>query len=156
MTHLISAVRLIDLSALEVHQLYKLRVDVFVHEQKTPYAEIDDIDAEQGTWHIIAKKSNKIVGCARVYQKGADTSFGRFAVHPDERGIGLGQNLFRTAMEQAYKVWPDQDVVLDSQEPVLGFYSEQGFVAEGELFGEAGVPHQPMRLTAAQLADYVS
>ncbi|WP_161796002.1 hypothetical protein [Corynebacterium renale] len=31
-----------DLSVREVHDLYKLRVDVFVGEQETPYYEIDD------------------------------------------------------------------------------------------------------------------
>lgn len=156
MTHLISAVRLIDLSALEVHQLYKLRVDIFVHEQNTPYAEIDDIDAEQDTWHIIAKQGTAIVGTARVYPKGEDTAFGRFAVHPDQRGTGLGSDLFRASMEQARKVWPDRDVVLDAQASLTDYYTKRGFTAEGEQYDDTGVPHQPMRMTAAQLAYFVT
>ncbi|WP_018297261.1 GNAT family N-acetyltransferase [Corynebacterium lubricantis] len=156
MTNLISAVRLIDLSALEVHQLYKLRVDVFVHEQKTPYAEIDDADAEQDTWHIIAKKNNKIVGYARIYPHGSDTGFGRFVIHPDERGTGLGPEVFRAAMERARKEWPERDVVLDAQETFQDFYTERGFKPDGELYDDTGVPHQPMRLTAAELAYYLS
>ena len=41
MPHIITAAPLGQLAALDVHQLYKLRVDVFVHEQRCPYAEID-------------------------------------------------------------------------------------------------------------------
>ena len=46
MPHFISAAPLGQLAALDVHQLYKLRVDVFVHEQRCPYAEIDATDAD--------------------------------------------------------------------------------------------------------------
>ena len=49
MPHFISAAPLGQLAALDVHHLYKLRVDVFVHEQRSPYAEIDATDADPQT-----------------------------------------------------------------------------------------------------------
>lgn len=54
MPHFISAAPLGQLAALDVHQLYKLRVDVFVHEQRCPYAEIDATDADPQTVHLLA------------------------------------------------------------------------------------------------------
>lgn len=57
-----------DLHALEVHALYKLRVDIFVHEQQCPYAEIDTTDALDTTQHILAWDDNgDLLGCARVF-----------------------------------------------------------------------------------------
>lgn len=50
----ITAAPLAALAPLDVHALYKLRVDVFVHEQATPYAEIDDTDAQPSTIHLLA------------------------------------------------------------------------------------------------------
>ena len=45
---------LVEMTPFEVHQLYKLRVDVFVAEQHCPYNEIDDQDADPDTRHILA------------------------------------------------------------------------------------------------------
>lgn len=50
----ITAAPLAALAPLDVHALYKLRVDVFVREQATPYAEIDDTDAQPSTIHLLA------------------------------------------------------------------------------------------------------
>lgn len=50
----ITAAPLAGLAPLDVHALYKLRVDVFVHEQATPYAEIDNTDAQPSTIHLLA------------------------------------------------------------------------------------------------------
>ncbi len=53
MTYRIQTGTLADLTPLDVHTLYKLRVDVFVNEQQVPYAEIDDIDAANDTVHFL-------------------------------------------------------------------------------------------------------
>lgn len=69
MPHFISAAPLGQLAALDVHQLYKLRVDVFVHEQRCPYAEIDATDADPQTVHLLAwdTDSHELLGTARVF-----------------------------------------------------------------------------------------
>ena len=41
-----------EMTPQQVHQLYKLRVDVFVAEQNCPFNEIDDQDADPETKHI--------------------------------------------------------------------------------------------------------
>ena len=69
MPHIISAAPLGQLAALDVHQLYKLRVDVFVHEQRCPYAEIDATDADPQTVHLLAwdADTHELLGTARVF-----------------------------------------------------------------------------------------
>ena len=142
----ISTSRLIDLSAREVHELYKLRVDIFVAEQTTPYAEIDDIDTESTTWHLLARKDGSLIGTARVFPRGDDCVIGRFAVAPDHRGSGVARLLFEEALKVAAERAPGRDVVLEAQAPLVDYYAGFGFEAEGEPYDDTGVPHQLMRL----------
>lgn len=44
-----------QLTAREAHELFKLRVDVFVAEQATPFAELDETDAAADTFHVLAR-----------------------------------------------------------------------------------------------------
>jgi predicted GNAT family N-acyltransferase len=39
----------------------------------------------------------------------------------------------------------DTEVALSAQTHALGFYRRHGFCAEGEVYEEAGIPHQAMR-----------
>ncbi len=142
----ISTSRLIDLSALEVHELYKLRVDVFVAEQATPYAEIDDTDADQGTWHLLARKDGELIGTARVFPHEGDSVIGRFTVTPGHRGTGVARQLFEEALKVAAERAPEKDVVLEAQVPLVEYYAGFGFEPEGEPYDDTGVPHQRMRL----------
>lgn len=142
----ISTSRLIDLSAREVHELYKLRVDIFVAEQTTPYAEIDDTDADSNTWHLLAHKDGSLIGTARVFPRGDDSVIGRFAVTPAHRGAGVARQLFEEALQVAAERAPGKDVVLESQSPLVDYYAGFGFEPEGESYDDTGVPHQRMRL----------
>lgn len=137
-----------EMTPLEVHQLYKLRVDVFVAEQDCPYNEIDDQDANPDTRHILAiddaPSATTVVGCARVFPTDTGSRFGRFVMRPDYRGTGLGHEIVRAGIEYTQR-WPD-DLVIEAQAGLVGYYSQFGLVAEGEEFLDTGIPHRRMRL----------
>src|SRR5699024_8165775 len=61
----VSASPLAQMGPLDVHALYKLRVDVFVAEQDCPYAEIDETDADPGTTHLLARSRRPVPPRAR-------------------------------------------------------------------------------------------
>ncbi|AGG67758.1 GNAT family N-acetyltransferase [Corynebacterium callunae] len=174
MTRYFAVSNLLELSSLEVHKLYKLRVDIFVHEQATPYAEIDDIDAAPTTNHILAWQRHETLpstleGCARlvpttVTELSAYTGvkielddaaplsqLGRPAVAKAERGTGLSTELMHNALRLAYEQYPERDVVLNAQLPLVDFYKEFGFEACGPEFSDTGVAHLPMVLDAEKL-----
>lgn len=161
MTTFYAVSHLAELSPLEVHRLYKLRVDVFVHEQQTPYAEIDDIDALDTTFHVLAWSNeggrNELVGTARLFPSEWEgepvMQLGRVAVVPARRGDGLAQELLRQTLRLSFEQAPGRDVVLSAQEPLIGYYREFGFEPIGELFTDTTVPHQQMRLSVARLAE---
>ena len=64
---MISLKSLHEMTPMQVHQLYKLRVDVFVAEQNCPFNEIDDQDAAPETRHILAFDGETLAGCARIF-----------------------------------------------------------------------------------------
>lgn len=161
MALLITSHPLSELSSLEVHQMYKLRVDVFVHEQQCTYAEIDDHDAEPSTHHVLAWDVEKhvLLGTARIFPTEIDKQkawkFGRFCLAPTARGTGLAADI----MAHALALSESESVILDAQVPLVEFYQDFGFKPVGEEFDDEGMMHQPMRrdtpgiLETAALAD---
>lgn len=157
MTEFFAISHLAQLSALEVHKLYKLRVDIFVHEQKCPYAEIDDIDAALDTEHVLAWGTGKqLLGTARLYPEtinGAEVlHLGRVCVLPERRGSGLANEIMKNTLQRASEWKPTADVILDSQSPLVGWYEQFGFEVAGEEYDWDGVAHTPMVKKAVQPA----
>lgn len=159
MTIFYASATLAELSPLEVHRLYKLRVDVFVHEQQTPFAEIEDLDAAPGTTHLMALRageSTELVGTIRLAPEVDGTvRLGRLAVHPGQRGTEVAPGLIERALRHIADRTPGADVVLSAQEPLIGYYEKFGFTPVGELTDDTGMPHQPMLLTADQVEQLV-
>lgn len=138
----------------DVHQLYKLRVDVFVHEQQCPYQEIDDTDAAPDTRHILAFANDEqhLVGTARMFPSTVDVEghdvevaqFGRFAVAADARGTGVARRIMEYALQLAEQILPGAPVFLEAQAPLVDYYAGYGFAVCGPEFLDEGVPHVPM------------
>lgn len=68
---------------------------------------------------------------------------GRLAVLPAARGTGLGAELVR-AIEAAGAERGASEVELHAQVRALGFYERLGYVAEGPVYDDAGIPHRTM------------
>jgi ElaA protein len=68
---------------------------------------------------------------------------GRVAVAKPCREKGIGKQLMLAALEQL-KRDAFAAAVLTAQVQVIGFYEKLGFVAEGPVFDEAGIPHRKM------------
>ena len=156
MPHFISAAPLGQLAALDVHQLYKLRVDVFVHEQRCPYAEIDATDANPQTVHLLAwdADTHELLGTARVFpaapaddaalSDATGAQIGRFALAPAARGTGLGRELLQAVIDLGERMHPGKPLYLEAQAGLVDYYASFGFTPTGEPFDDEGVPHQPM------------
>ncbi|WP_049622866.1 GNAT family N-acetyltransferase [Frateuria defendens] len=128
--------------------LRAVRLEVFVHEQQVPEAlEWDELDAE--AIHVLARdEAGQPVGCGRLT---TERKIGRMAVRRPWRGSGAGAALLRELVAQARALgWPE--VALDAQVQAIGFYEREGFVAEGEVFDDAGIPHRRMRRALAPTA----
>lgn len=131
--------------ALEGEALKAIRMEVFVHEQKVPVEEeIDALDPLAKHW--LAHWAGQPVGTARaVAKEGAIWKVGRVAVRRQARGKGVGAELMK-AIARAAAAEGVKQLVLDAQNHAMPFYEGLGYVAEGEEFLDANIPHHHMRL----------
>lgn len=129
--------------------LLDLRATVFIREQGVPeQCERDGLDPD--CWHVLARdRSGQPIGCGRLTPK---HKIGRMAVLPAWRGQGVGLALLRELVVRARALgWPE--VALDAQVSAIGFYEREGFVAQGEEFEDASLPHRSMRLALPAISD---
>jgi len=129
-------------------QAAALRVAVFVEEQGVSRdLEMDEYDVI--ATHFVAIEEGRVLGTLRVVikEKAAPAKIGRVAVAKDFRGQGIGAAMMSMAISHFLSEGV-KHFVLTAQLPVIGFYEKLGFVAEGGVFEEAGIPHRTMRLGA--------
>ncbi|MCQ8103768.1 GNAT family N-acetyltransferase [Methylomonas sp. SURF-2] len=137
--------------AADFADLRLIRQEVFVDEQGiAPDIEFDELDRH--CHHVIARdRQSRPIGTGRLT---ADGKIGRMAVLRDWRGQRVGQSLLRFLLEKARRLGLET-VSANAQLAALDFYRKAGFVAEGEVFMEAGIPHQIMRLSLQPLDNTV-
>ncbi|MEU1756560.1 GNAT family N-acetyltransferase [Micromonospora matsumotoense] len=155
-----------ELDARTFHDLLRLRIDVFVVEQRCPYPELDGRDVEPGTRHLwlthdgdlprdgilprdgdvprdgVLPRDGDVLAYLRLLaDPGGVTRIGRVVVAPAARGGGLAGRL----MTEALRLVGDRPCVLEAQAHLSGFYAGHGFTVTGPQYVEDGIPHLPMR-----------
>jgi ElaA protein len=138
----VSVLRFDELDLRTAYDVWRLRQQVFVVEQASPYPDLDGRDREPGARHLLLRKSDtdELVGYARVLDDGDAVRIGRVVVARAERGRGLAGELIRKAMTLV----GDRPARLDAQTHLTGWYASYGFTASGPEFVEDGVAHLPM------------
>lgn len=128
----------------EFEACYAIRKTVFVEEQAVPLElELDEYD--DIATHFLLRDGDAPLATARLLDKHGRAKIGRVAVLQEARGRGLGLLLMRAVLDEARRQG-FSEAVLDSQTYAIPFYERLGFVAEGEEFDDAGIPHYLMRL----------
>ncbi|MEV6447118.1 GNAT family N-acetyltransferase [Amycolatopsis sp. NPDC051716] len=130
-----------ELTAAQLHDILRLRVDVFVVEQKAAYPELDGRDLRPDTRHLWFEDDGAVLAYLRVLlDPGGIRRIGRVVTAAPARGAGLAARLMDAALTTP------GEYVLDAQTYVQGFYARYGFVPEGpEYTDEDGIPHIKMR-----------
>jgi ElaA protein len=132
-----------EITVAQLYPLLKLRVDVFVVEQQSPYPELDGRDLLPSTMHMWWQPGEEPDGYLRLLRDpdGA-RRIGRVCTTKKTRGTGLGALLMKAAMEQI----GDEPAVLEAQTYAEKFYGRFGFVATGAPpYLEDGIEHITMR-----------
>ena len=137
-----------ELSPRQLHDILKLRADVFVTEQACAFSDIDGRDPR--AVHALATRHGDLVATARLLGEPAGpVRIGRFVTSPDARGRGLGAALMRDALAEIGRRWGEVPVILGAQTRVRDFYARFGFVACSDVYDEDGIPHVEMRRNPA-------
>ena len=135
-----------ELSNKELLDIIKLRISVFVVEQKCPYQEVDEYDDK--AIHLYLKDNDEIVAYARVLPKDCtydEVSIGR--VISIRRKMGLGTRIVKEAIEVARKEFNASSIKIGAQVYVKKMYEDCGFVVISDEYLEDGIPHMDMLLT---------
>jgi predicted GNAT family N-acyltransferase len=118
-----------------------VRERVFIIEQGVP-ATIERDARDPGCRHVVAfGPQGEPIGTGRLLPGKKDEGhIGRMAVMPEWRGKGVGRALLERLLELA----GPQTLALHSQSHAMDFYRPFGFVAQGDEYLEAGIPHVTM------------
>jgi ElaA protein len=136
-----------DLTNQEMHDIYRLRIDIFVVEQDCPYSEIDGKDPS--CLHLFAAENQELAAYARIVPPGLsfeEASIGRIIVNEKFRKHKLGTELVAKAIEAAQDQWPEAGVQISAQAHLQKFYGTHGFVLNSEEYLEDNIPHVQMIL----------
>lgn len=134
------------LTSKDIHDIFRLRVDIFVVEQNCPYPEIDGKDP--AALHLMYKENGKVTAYARLLPPGVsydEASIGRVIVVKSRRGSGLGYELLKKAVEIALAEYK-QSIKIGAQAHLEKYYSSVGFVKVSDVYLEDGIPHIDMLL----------
>lgn len=134
-----------ELTLDELYAILKLRVDVFVVEQKCPCDEIDNRD--QAAIHVYLKDNNGIKAYVRILDRGVvseHVTIGR--VIAAQRNKGLGRRVMEEAIRAAQEILDADTIFLEAQVYAKGFYEKLGFKPISESFSLDGIPHVKMEL----------
>jgi predicted GNAT family N-acyltransferase len=137
----------VDAKSALMPAVFDLRREVFVGEQAVPpELELDEFDGT--AIHLVALHDDQVIGTLRLILCGDIAKIGRVAVRAAARKTGIGSRLMDRAAALALEKGV-REIVLHAQIAVADFYRRLGYVAEGGIFDEAGIPHVSMRKTIA-------
>lgn len=136
-----------QLNVYELHDIFKLRTDIFVVEQKCAYPEIDGYDKE--AIHALGTANNTLVAYTRLLPPGSvydQISIGRVATHEDYRKEGYGRKIFESSVNKMREIYPGEEIKIQAQIYLEKFYSSFGFKTISEPYPDVGVWHVDMIL----------
>ncbi len=125
----------------DAEAIRRVREAVFVIEQAVP-ADLEWDGMDPDCLQVVAEDTNRdAIGTGRLHPSG---KIGRMAVVAEWRSRGVGAAMLERLIDLARRQGLEE-VFLHGQTRVLEFYARHGFLAEGEEFEEADIPHRMMR-----------
>lgn len=130
----------------ELQECFEIRKKVFIEEQKVTYEEeFDELDTLPQTKHFLGSLDKKFVSTCRLRNTEHGQKIERVATLKEYRKHGYTKVLMKFVLEYC-KTQNSKRVYLYAQETVIPFYEKLGFVAYGESFLDARIPHRAMEL----------
>ena len=134
-----------DLTLCQMHDMYKLRSEVFVVEQNCVYLDVDGRDGE--ALHVLGYEKDQLVAYTRIFlpsDQRAAVNFGRVVVAYSHRQKNYGRRLIQQTLDViAVQMSGEDKYIIDisAQEYLLNFYASFGFSKVGEPYLEDDLPH---------------
>ena len=149
-----------ELTPRHVHDMYRLRVDVFIVEQDCVFQDVDGVDPL--CWHLLGYGDRpqvdpgsglspvELLAYCRVLPAGVkfdEPSIGRVITARSVRRTGMGRVLMAEAMKRARELFGDRQIRIGAQAHLERFYNDFGFTKSSEPYDEDGILHIEMEPT---------
>lgn len=137
------------MAARDLHDVLKLRSEVFVVEQDCVYLDPDGRDADPSTDHLWIRDDDGVVAAAARVLRGPERgvgAIGRIVTRPEVRSRGFAARLIDTGIA----ILDAEDTAridLAAQAHLESYYERFGFRRVGDRYVEDDIPHVPMRRT---------
>lgn len=128
----------------EVEQLVH---DVFAIEQQIPSTLIPLGNNRPNQWWV-ARSGEYILGAVAAWQQENQCHWGRFAVSPSFRGLGIGKSLAYASLSALLA--SHSEIHIEARDTTVGIITRLGGEVLGDAFDFYGMPVTPMRLTAGR------
>ena len=134
-----------ELTAMELMEIFSLRMSIFVVEQECPYQDIDGWDPH--AYHVYLRDEEGIRAYLRVLPRNtryAEASLGR--VVSNKRRCGLATRVLQAGIAVAREKFGAQRLIIGAQTYAQPLYEKVGFVSMEDEYLEDGQPHVHMML----------
>ncbi len=129
----------------ELYEILSFRQSIFVVEQKSWYQDADGLD--NISLHLLLKEESSLVGYLRLIPPGEKyetPSIGRVAIKETLRGNSIGSELVNRGVKKSSDIYLTDSVTISAQNYLTKFYQNHGFIIQGEVYDEDGIPHVKM------------
>ncbi|NBI28765.1 GNAT family N-acetyltransferase [Chengkuizengella marina] len=126
----------------ELQDAYKVRMDVFVEEQKVP-PEIEIDEFEQESTHVVIYEKGKPIATGRIREADGYGKLERICVLKSHRKFGLGK-MIMDELESVGRKMELKQFKLNAQTQAESFYQKQGYKTVSGEFLDANIPHVTM------------
>ena len=149
-----------EMNVYELHDVMKLRSEIFVVEQNCVYLDIDGSDPT--SLHLLGyidregSASKLLIAYCRIFdpetehihsRSNPESNIGRVIVHVDYRKYGYGKELMEKAIDILVHDYPKAPIRIAGQMYLKKFYNDLGFDQDGDPFDEDGIEHVDMLYT---------
>ncbi|MBS4207935.1 GNAT family N-acetyltransferase [Bacillus sp. FJAT-50079] len=126
----------------ELQDAFKIRMIVFVEEQKVP-ADIEIDEHEDEAVHFVLYDGAQPAGTGRFRVLDEQGKVERICVLPQYRRSGAGLKIMN-AIEDYAKGLAIDTLKLNAQTSAIPFYEKLGYETKSDVFMDAGIPHKSM------------
>jgi ElaA protein len=130
------------LSVSELYSILRLRAEVFVVEQNCVYLDPDNKDL--AGLHLMGWDNDHLAAYSRILPAGVaypEVSIGRVVSSPQSRRYGYGKELITESIKLITNTYGEQPIRIGAQLYLHDFYQRFGFIRQGDMYLEDGIPH---------------
>ena len=127
----------------DISEAMKIRIPVFVEEQKIPKEnELDKND--KISYHAVLYDNHIPVACGRLYYTDGIAHIGRVAVLKEYRRKGYATAVCKKLIDVAVSLKESEIIELGAQKYVVELYEKLGFEIVGDEYLDENIPHFKM------------